>query len=176
MRPPIVSLDLYGGSRTQVSEARDQPDCQSRWLQPLEALALLTASAAGICIGLSFRDQRFQQLEPSGSPAETNSSSCWEHWSQFLRPMAPAAGTIVAETNSCSCWENWNQLLRPTAPDEAKDCRQLLEPRPTAPAAGPLVLAPAANGPSYWEQWSHLLKPRFSSAEINISTWGGGFT
>jgi hypothetical protein len=67
-------------------------------------------------------------------------------------------------------------VLRPTAPAEAKDCRQLLEPRPTAPAAGPLVLAPAANGPSYCGQWSHLLRPKFSSAKTNISTWGGGFT
>ncbi|PLW52785.1 hypothetical protein PCANC_07298 [Puccinia coronata f. sp. avenae] len=134
------------------------------------------ASAAGICIGLSFQDQRFQQLEPSVSLAETKSSSGWEHWSWFLRPMAPEAlqqlelSVSVAETNSCSFWEHWYQWLRPTAPDEAKDFRQLLEPRPTAPAAGTLVLAPAAHGPSYWGQCSHLLKPRFSSAEINIST------
>ncbi|PLW27120.1 hypothetical protein PCANC_23224 [Puccinia coronata f. sp. avenae] len=45
-------------------------------------------------IGLSFRDQRLQQLEPLVSLAETDSSSCWEHWSQFLRPTASAVGSI----------------------------------------------------------------------------------
>ncbi|PLW12824.1 hypothetical protein PCANC_16869 [Puccinia coronata f. sp. avenae] len=153
-------------------------DRQSRQLQPLEALALHaetdgssswehrshllrpTASAAGT-IGLSFRDRWLQELEPSVSLAETNSSSCWEHRSQFLRPTAPAVGIGLSlqlrPKIAGSCWNRDQQL-------------QLLEPRPTAPAAGPLVLAPAANGPSYWGQWSHLLRPKFSSAKTNIST------
>ncbi|PLW12810.1 hypothetical protein PCANC_16870 [Puccinia coronata f. sp. avenae] len=122
----------------------------SRW-NHWSQFARPTAPAAGT-IGLSFRDQWLQELKPLVSLAETDSSSCWENWSQFLRPMAPVAGTIGL------------------TPAEAKDCRQLQEPRPTAPAAGPLVLAPATNGPSYWGQWSHLLRPKFSSAKTNIST------
>ncbi|PLW33360.1 hypothetical protein PCANC_23100 [Puccinia coronata f. sp. avenae] len=121
-------------------------DSSSRWKHwpcMLRPTALAAESIAAGTIGLSFRDRWLQELEPSVSVAETNSFSCSEH-----RP----------------------HVLRPTAPAEAKDCRQLQEPRPTAPAAGPLVWAPAANGPSYWGQWSHLLRPKFSSAKTNIST------
>ncbi|PLW58004.1 hypothetical protein PCANC_00646 [Puccinia coronata f. sp. avenae] len=131
-----------------------------------------TAPATG-SIGLTCGDQRLQQLEPSVSVSETNGSRSWNHWSHLLRPTAPAQlelSVSVAETNSFSCWEHRPHVLRPTAPAEAKDCRQLLEPRPTAPAAGTKT-----NSSSCWtiglgscRQWSQLLGPMVPPAQTEV--------
>jgi hypothetical protein len=159
-------------------------DSSSRW-KHWPCMLRPTAPAAG-SIGLTCWDQRLQQLEPLVSVSETNGSRSWNHRSHLLRPTAPAVGSIglsfwdqqlqllglvsVAETNSFSCWEHRPHVLRPTAPAEAKDFRQLLEPRPTAPAAGTKT-----NSSSCWtiglgscRQWSQLLGPMVPPAQTEV--------